>query len=402
MEKPPTFSPVTAGTNVEFAKGHNRRAIIEAVRRHVSLTRADLTRLTALSAQTISNLVAELEHAGLLLAGDPIKAKRGQPARPYSLNPSGGYAIGIQLIRRATYAVLVNLAGDEVAFIETAGAHEVPESGIGALVSIVDDLIAESVVPKDRLFGIGVALPGPYGVSGTGGLGPGWDDYPLKQELEKRTGLSVHLDNDANAAAISERLYGVGRNLNNFVYLFISTGLGAGLFLNGQLYRGRQGIAGELGHIPILPGGRACDCGNKGCLERYLSLYALFEDLGITDPAKRTPAHIDDLMGANDPALLKWIDQASVYLAQTITTIEAVFDPDATIIGGTMPHTVVSALIARIHPMINQVKGRTGPLADRVTTGTIGITASARGAAAVPIFNEFNPEFATLLKPSPD
>jgi predicted NBD/HSP70 family sugar kinase len=400
MGEAPVFSPVTAGTNVEFAKAHNRRAIIEAVRRHGSLTRADLTRLTALSAQTISNLVAELEQSELLLAGDPIKAKRGQPARPYTLNPNGGYAIGFQMIQPATYAVLVNLGGEEVAFIEKRGVLESPESGTDTLISIIEELITENSIPRQRLFGIGVALPGPFGVGGSGGLGPGWDDFPLKQELETRTGLSVHLDNDANAAAISERLYGARRDLNNFVYLFISTGLGAGLFLNGQLYKGQQGIAGELGHIPVVPGGRPCGCGNRGCLERYLSLFALFEELEITDPAMRTPDYIECLMTARDPALIAWLDQAAVYLAQALTTIDAVFDPDTTIIGGTMPRTIVAALIERTNPLINQVRGRTGSLSERVTLGTIGISASARGAAAVPIFNEFNPEFATLLKSS--
>ena len=133
-----------------------------------------------------------------------------------------------------------------------------------------------------------MAMPGPFGVEGLTSVGPtalpGWQDFPIAEELQQLTGIPVTVENDATAAAIGERLYGVARNLNSFVYLFIGTGLGAGLFLDGHLYKGSRHNAGEIGHMIVSPGGLQCDCGKRGCLERYVSLRAAYEFLDFPDP----------------------------------------------------------------------------------------------------------------------
>jgi len=118
---------------------------------------------------------------------------------------------------------------------------------------------------RARLLGIGMAMPGPFDVEGMTSVGPtalpGWQDFPVAEELQRLTGIPVTVENDATAAAIGERLYGVARNLGSFVYLFIGTGLGAGLFLDGHLYKGSRHNAGEIGHMIVKPGGLECGCG---------------------------------------------------------------------------------------------------------------------------------------------
>ena len=141
------------------------------------------------------------------------------------------------------------------------------------------------------MLGLGLVMPGPFGVEGMSSVGPttlpGWEEVDAAAELERRLGLPVRLEKDATAAAIGERLYGRAAALRNFVYLFIGAGLGAGLFLDGRLYAGVKHNAGEIGHMIVIPDGRPCDCGNHGCLERYVSLRALYETLGLADDAEQ-------------------------------------------------------------------------------------------------------------------
>lgn len=380
-----------AGTNLGFAKEHNLRAVIDAVRRHGALTRAEITRVTGLSAQTISNLVGELENRGLLLAGEPQKAKRGQPARPYRLNPVGGYSIGIQVDARLALATLVNLSGGECLQVEQQVARPAPEDGVDILAGLVDRLLDQSGVSRDLVLGVGVAIPGPFCVSGPTGVGPGWVDFPLGESLSRKTGLPVLVENDANAAAIAERLHGAGKNIENFIYIFIGMGLGAGLFVNGQLYRGIRGAAGEIGHIIVEPGGRQCECGNRGCLERYVSIRAAYEATGEAESAPNSLARLEQRLNDNDPAMRGWLKDAAEKLRMGILALESTLDPEAIFIGGLMPDAITKALIDELLPPLPSVTTQNGSPEPHIQIGASAPSAPAHGAASVPIFREFTP-----------
>ncbi|MFD2207867.1 ROK family transcriptional regulator [Kiloniella antarctica] len=380
------------GTNLEHAKEHNLRAVIDAVRRHGALTRAEITRTTALSVQTISNLVAELEQRGLLIAGEAEKAKRGQPARPYRLNPDGGYSVGIQMDHQLALAILVNLAGEECAQIQQPVSRPSPDEGIDILTNLVDQLLESAKVKKKRVFGVGVAIPGPFDVSGPTGIGPGWVGFPLEERLRERTDLPVIVENDANAAAIAERLHGAGKKFENFVYVFIGMGLGAGLFLNGQVYHGVRGAAGEIGHIVVETDGISCECGNKGCFERYVSLRAAYEAIGETDDAHRTPEQLEKLYDEEDPAFMAWLRNAADKLRLGVQALESTFDPEVIFIGGLLPTKIAQALVEKMLPPLPSVVTQLKPLDERILVGISATSAPAHGAASVPIFYEFNAE----------
>lgn len=384
-----------SGTNLGFAKEHNLRAVIDAVRRHDALTRAEITRITGLSAQTISNLVGELEARGLLVAGAPQKAKRGQPARPYSLNPNGGYSIGIQVDYQMALATLVNLSGQECHQIKKQIARPSPNDGVIILSEIIDRLLIESDVARERVFGVGVAIPGPFCVSGPTGIGPGWVEFPVAERLSERSGLPVIVENDANAAAIAERLHGAGRNNDNFIYIFIGMGLGAGLFINGQIYRGLRGAAGEIGHIIVEPGGKICECGNRGCLERYVSLRAAYEAIGEAEDDPDSLAKLEQRLNDNDPAVKAWLKDAAEKLRMGILALESTLDPEAVFIGGLLPSKLAEALMAELLPPLPSVTtlqgSGQGSGEPHIQLGRSAPSAPAQGAASVPIFNEFNP-----------
>ncbi|GLS31220.1 Sugar kinase of the NBD/HSP70 family, may contain an N-terminal HTH domain [Mesorhizobium albiziae] len=392
-----------AGTNLEQAKSHNRRVVIEAVRTNGALSRAAIARLTALSSQTVSNIVEELQAAEILRPEASLKGARGQPAVPYSIDPRGAYSIGLQLDHQLLLGAITDLSGAVRARVERKVDRPTPAQAMPVFASAVDELMSTFRFDRSRLLGIGLSMPGPFNVEGMTSVGPtalpGWQDFPVASELEALTGISVTVENDATAAAIGERLHGVARNLDSFVYLFIGTGLGAGLFLNGHLYKGSGHNAGEIGHVVVQPGGLECGCGKRGCLERYVSLRAVFEFLDLPDPDHASPDILEELLARNDSRIEAWLAAAADPLRQAINILELTLDPDAVVLGGFMPVSLIELLAKRIDPLpisVSATRERTVP---RVLVGAAGKETSVLGAAALPIFAEINPQFDVLLKP---
>jgi predicted NBD/HSP70 family sugar kinase len=403
MTRDPGKTATIAGTNLEQAKSHNRRVVIEAVRINGALSRAEIARLTALSSQTVSNIVAELEKVGMLKAAARRRAGRGQPATPLSINPDGAYSIGLQLDHRELIGVAVDLAGKIRARGRASVDQPGPDQALPAMRRLVARLAKSPRIDRRRLLGIGLSMPGPFGVEGITSVGPtalpGWQDFPIAAELGRRTGLPVIVENDATAAAIGERLHGVARRLDSFVYLFIGTGLGAGLFLDGHLFKGSAHNAGEIGHMIVEPEGRPCPCGNRGCLERYLSLRAAFEWLKIPDPDHASPETLTALLAAGDRRLNRWIDSVLAPTRRAINILESIIDPEAIVLGGFLPLPVLTMLIEGLEPLPPSVGARRARNAPRILLGAAGRETSALGAAALPIFDEINPQYDVLLKP---
>jgi len=217
-------------------------------------------------------------------------------------------------------------------------------------------------------------------------------------DISRELGLQVLLENDANAAAIGERLYGVARTLRSFVYMFVGIGLGAGIFLDGRLYKGGGGNAGEIGHMIVVPDGRQCSCSNRGCLERYLSLRAAYEALAITDHDRATPDILLNPSRADAPRVEAWLDSVTGPLRRGINILESVLDTEAIIIGGFLPTPLIEKLVAALDPLPVSVGARLGRRPARVLIGMAGYDTTALGAAALPIFDEFNPQYDVLLK----
>jgi predicted NBD/HSP70 family sugar kinase len=398
-----TSRKAVAGTNLEQAKSHNRRVVIEAIRTSGALSRAAIARLTALSSQTVSNIVEELEEAELVKPEPTRKGSRGQPAVPYSINPDGAYSIGLQLDHQTLVGVISDLSGTVRTRIERRVDRPTPGQAMPLLGVLPNELMADFRFDRSRLLGIGMAMPGPFGVEGLTSVGPtalpGWQDFPLAGELKRLTGIEVTVENDATAAAIGERLYGVARHLSNFVYLFIGTGLGAGLFLDGHLYKGSRHNAGEIGHMIVRPDGLQCDCGKRGCLERYVSLRAAYESLDLPDPDHASPALLEELLSKGDRRLEKWIDAAIQPLRQAINVLELSLDPETVVLGGFMPLAIIERLAEKLDPLLLSVSTDAERSVPRVTVGAAGKDTSVLGAAALPIFSETNPRFDVLQKP---
>lgn len=399
MKTPQNQRTLTTGTNAEHARLHNRRVILEAIRQNGRLTRADLTRLTSLTAQTISNIVTELHEEGVLLAHAAEKGGRGQPPVPLSLNPDGGYSIGFHIEQHRIIGVLLDLLGQTVAQVTLTVSYPTFEQALPLVLDAVKGFRQQR--PAGRFLGVGIALPGPFSVEGMTAVGPtamsGWDEPDIAERLQGETGLAVLIENDATAATMGERLYGIASELTNFVHLFIGSGLGAGLYLDNRLYSGHWHNAGEIGHMTVIPGGKACSCGNQGCLERYISIAALLEHLGL--PAEHDLCAWDANDQALDANVEVWLAEAAPALRQAINILESVLDPQTILISGFLPEAILARLITRLEPLSRSVSSRAERQYPRIQMGAAGQDAVALGAAALMILAEISPDYEALLKP---
>ncbi|MCB8881359.1 ROK family transcriptional regulator [Acidisoma cellulosilytica] len=395
------------GTNIEHARTLNRRVVFEAVRRHGAITRADLARLTGLTPQAVSNISAELRDAGLIREGARRQGLRGQPAVELSLEPTGGYAVGLNLGHQFLSGVLVNLAGEVIASDSLPLAAPVLplDSLMGVMESVVEGLLAQARLPRDQLWGVGCGLPGLVrdGVLIVDTMSGGEDrpHYPLAQSLGTRLNLPVIAENDARAAAIGERLYGIGREARHFFYLHFGFGIGGGMIVDGDHYRGGSGGAGEIGHMIVKPGGRPCSCGNRGCLEQYCSLFSAGEAVGGTERSadQVRPEELSACLAANEPSFMTWLREAAHHLRTAIHNIEVMFDPETVVIGGSLPEDVLNRLVALTQPLLPSVypdpaRGRALP---RLTVATAP-DMPALGAAALPISAMIQPSLGLLWK----
>lgn len=400
-------SPIRAksGTNHEGTSAHNRRVIIDALRRNGALSRADLARATRLTKQTVSNIMEELENDGLVTSRQTVRRGRGQPSTPYALVPEGAFAIGLQIDRQVTRAIAVNLVGDVLIRKEARLPAGGPEIGTPVVLQLIREVRAELAqgiaMAEERLVGLGVAMPGPFGVrqeeeADNPWMMGAWQRYPLLETLAAGTGLNVTLQNDAAACATAERMVGVAHDVDHAVCLYVGYGIGAGLILDGELYTGAHGNAGEIGMALMTPL-MATARGNTQ-LEHRASLASLYEHLGLDPTASDLHAEINRRAASEDPAILAWIGRAAEDLRWAVNLIETLFDPQTVILCGGAPVELASRLIAAIEPLLPSNADRPDRKLPRLQLGMTDLWAVARGAAAEPIGHAFDPRFSAIMK----
>ena len=389
-----------SGTNQEAASAHNRRVVIEALRLNGSLSRADLARATHLTKQTVSNIVEELQRDGLVAAQDVVRKGRGQPSTPYALVADGAFAIGLQIDRHVTRAIAVNLAGEMLARAEAPLPQGGPSHGIEVVLGLVERVRAElaSARPHSptRLIGLGVAMPGPFGLDGADDnawMMASWQKFPLAETLAARTGLGVSLQNDAAACAIAERMVGAAHGLDHAVCLYLGYGIGAGLILDGELYSGSNGNAGEIGMALLSPRGS-----DRIPLEHRASLAALYGPLGLDPADSALPARLEALTRQGHPKINAWIAEASEDMRWSIQLIENVLDPQTVILTtGTVP-ALARRLVDATHPLLPSLADRAGRRLPRFQLGIVDPWSVPIGAAAAPIGRAFTPRLSAILK----
>lgn len=392
---PPPSRSVAVGTNPERTRSHNRRVVLETVRQHGQLGRSDIAVLTRLTAQAVSNIVGELVAEGFLIELGRRRTARGQPPVEFAVNPDGGMTAGMEIAADHVTTVLVDLVG-RVRAQRIVPLRDATVAGVQQVAAAELAEVRRAADLPQQLLGCGVVMPGPFEIEGMSSVGmsplPGWAGQDAAQLLSMALKTPVVIENDATAAAVGEHLHGLGRNLRHFCQIYFGAGLGLGVIVAGQPYRGAFGNAGEIGHIPVVRAGRACACGGHGCLERYASVHALVEALREAGIAETGPDEIVRLYRDGNPALTRWIAEAAALLAPVVATLENLFDPETIILGGDMPDEVVDAMIAAMSPLPISVANRPGRPIPRVQRGTTGRLTAALGAAALPLLDTMTPK----------
>jgi predicted NBD/HSP70 family sugar kinase len=391
------------GTNQIGVRLYNERLILSLIRRHGSLTKVDIARLTGLSIQTTTVTINRLKADGLLHAGERQRGRIGQPAVPYSLDPDGAFALGLKIGRRSSDLVLMDFVAGirerrriSYAHPEPAEVMEFARAGIPELAGLL------STRQRGRITGLGVAMPFelwsweaeldmPAGTLGD------WRRFDVSGELSRVVApWSVHVCNDATSACAAELTFGSGAAYRDFVYFYVGAFVGGGVVLGGSLFPGRSGNAGALGSMPVL---RADPGGAPGVqqLIRSASLYQLEHRL-VDAGQSGTDIWLspDDWSSFAGP-LDAWIDEAATGLAQAVAAALSIIDFEAVIIDGAFPADVRRRLVERTierHAEMN----RQGLTEAEIVEGSIGRDARAIGGAAMPLLAAFARDFDVLFK----
>ncbi|MBZ9960106.1 MULTISPECIES: ROK family transcriptional regulator [unclassified Mesorhizobium] len=366
------------GTNQEFGRPYNRRIVLESIRRYGPIARGDIARHVGLTVQTVSTIVRELEEQGYVLSVREEPKGRGLPPATLRINPEGGYAVGIHLTPLGIDAALINLSGDVIDSLHREAPNATPDHAFDQVRAMVRDLTGTRAA--GRVIGIGMALPGPFGVDTMSFIGPttmaGWKDVALRERLTAATGLPAFFDGDMAAAAMGERLYGIGAQHSEYYYLYFGVGLGSAMMHDGSVLRGAWGNAGEIGHIPVVPNGELCPCGNRGCLERYVSLEA---------------------RGRWKGSDADWVAEVGPIFRNAIAIIENLFDPETVVLGGLAAPDLLERLARSAAPLHNSVSARKDRKTPRIVVAGGGQQAVLRGAAALAVSGVLSPRFGQMF-----
>jgi predicted NBD/HSP70 family sugar kinase len=366
--------------------------LLHALRLSGTLSRAELARATGLTPQAVANIVEDLIGAGLVREAGRRKSPRGQPPIAIEIAKDGGYAIGVRIDDTHFHAVAADLGGD---VIETREGPSPSCSNSGWLdfLTGIHGNFAERY-GASRCLGVGLVTPGPFDITWPGVRTPGaisaLQSRAIAEQLSARIGTDVLLENDATAAALGEKLYGEARNFNDFFYVFIGEGVGAGIVIRGEPYRGNRGNAGEFGHAIIDPNGPLCYCGNRGCLGEYLSLGAMRRVLGSGAEKESSVDAIRE----------RWIDRAAEALSLGLATVENLFDPEIVILGGAAPPSLLGRLYERLGKLRTSVRQDLGR--ERLRLSMLGERSAALGASALPILAATSAGPITAASPRPD
>lgn len=316
----------------------NQRRLLRALRAAGSMTQAQIARTTGLSAATVSNIVRELRDLGMVTVSPTSSG--GRRAQSVSLARDAGLAVGVHVSASHLRAAICDMAYEVLAEEQIPyDVNQSPERGLRRAEWLVSTLVRQARVDRTKIRGIGVALPGPIeaesGQLGAGTVLAAWRGVDIASELSQRVGLPVEVANDAHAAVLGELIWGAGRDVTDLAYLKLSSSVGAALVINGEVYKGYGGLAGEFGHITVNEQGRICRCGNRGCLETVVGGPYLLELLPHHPERRRLT--LDQLIAAaldGDLGSRRVIADAGRAVGAAAAVLCNLLNPQRLIVGG--------------------------------------------------------------------
>jgi glucokinase-like ROK family protein len=335
--------------------GTSPESLLDLIRQRGTATRAELAEQTGWKRTVLSQRLAELMDIGLVSDAGTGRSTGGRAPREVRFRGEAAAVVGVNLGATSIDVAVTDLAGEPLATYEEAwDIAQGPEATLDRLETLIEQIVADSPVSQADIVGVGVGLPGPV-ESATGRpvsppIMPGWNNYPVRDRLAGYFGVDVVVDNEVNTMAVGEHRAGLARGVDNFVFVKVGTGVGAGIFAHGLLYRGDDGAAGDIGHIAVEGGSTVlCRCGRYGCLEAYAGGAALarqaqeaaetgeskyLADLLRTSGGPLSAEDISSGASAGDPACLRLLHQAAWRLGQAMSGCVNFFNPALIVFGG--------------------------------------------------------------------
>ena len=378
-----------------------RGRVLDLIRAARTISRVELAASAGLTPPTISEVVRDLMTDGLVVEAGRGASTGGKPPTLLQLNPPARYGVGVLLERNACVIVVIDLAGRQVARTSFHGTAQMPpEQALPLLATKVNAVLDASAIDRDRVLGLGLVSYGPQERRTGRLLTPQptgrWYEYPVAPRLAEILGMPVLLDNDAAAAAIGEHWMGTVDPGSVYGCIYMASGIGGGVVVAGELYRGSSSNSVEIGHISLDVHGDECPCGNRGCLENYagpaavvrqaLAVPALADQLAL-DPVGTDFltdfARVATAANAGHPQALPLIERSAHYLSHAAVTITSLFDLDAIVLAGpsfAIPGSIYQTVIQREVDRRSFAR-RAHPV--RVVPSASGSDAAAIGAAVL-------------------
>jgi len=372
--------------NQQLVKKENKAIVLNLIMQNSPISRADAAQMSGLNKGTVSSLVSELLEEQLIYESGPGESSGGRRPVLLLFNQKAGYSIGIDLGVNYIFGVLTDLQGEIV--VEKSVVNNNPEysNTLEQVNKVINALIKAAPPSPYGVVGIGIGAPGVVNKEGVILLAPnlGWKNVSLKKDIESTFNIPVIVENEANAGAYGEKRYGVGKEFDNLIYVSVGIGIGSGIILNGELYKGINGYSGEVGHMSIDVNGPRCRCGNFGCWELYASEKALLnkaKEIGLELKENHTLTDIIDLARNENPAALELLKEIGKKLGQGMINIIHTFNPQQIIIGNKLA-AVQTWIAPYVQEVIDEYTLPYHQMDIQVNFSDLSLPASALGVAA--------------------
>ncbi|MEK8130050.1 ROK family protein [Paenibacillus filicis] len=324
------------GTNLEDVQDMNRSLIIKLLRKKQICSRAELTQESGLNQSTITHIINEFIQWGLVVETGSIEGRKGRRSIGIRLNSELYKIIGVRLTRKSIFVALYDIEGQEYEYRHIAiDNDDDPLAAFGKIKDLISMMIRMNA--SGHVYAIGVALPGPLfrqeGRIALMSSFPGWDKINIEQELMQEYGIPVYIEHDAKAGGLAQWWFGdhqLDPSHGVLMYVTAGQGIGAGIIVNGKVYHGAIGMAGEMGHMSIDYNGPVCECGHRGCLELYCTTSVLLKELNRPYSAL---SGVWESLREGHPATVQAVKKVAWFLGFGLANMVNVYNPDHIVLG---------------------------------------------------------------------
>lgn len=371
----------------QLIKKMNKTIVLDTIRQRQPLSRADISAAIGLNKATVSSLVSELIDSHLVTEIGPGESSGGRKPTLLLFNRNAGYAIGIDIRVNDLLAVLVDLEGHVLQEKLVPLRDFSPEHVLDQIRQTIYEFRQQLPESPYGIVGIGIGVPGLVDDKSRVISAPNldWNKVELLEPLASEFGANLHIDNEANAGAIGEKLFGAGREAQNLIYLSIGIGIGSGIIVGGELYRGTSNFSGEVGHMTVAENGPLCRCGNRGCWETLASEKALLDRAAkVWGEQHPDLEEMLQLARGGDSRATQLLNEIGAQLGVGLANLVNILNPELIVIGNRL--SLAGDLIE--DAMLRTIENRSLSYHRKksaVAFANLGIRSTALGAASMPI-----------------